>query len=94
MTEAFELSQPLERSSWLETQLEPECLRHPGLSGVHQLSDGLDAFAARYLLMQKAERSLDIQYYIWQNDLSGRLLFSAVLEAARRGVKVRLLLDD
>lgn len=53
MTEAFELSQPLERSSWLETQLEPECLRHPGLSGVHQLSDGLDAFAARYLLMQK-----------------------------------------
>lgn len=94
MTEAFELSQPSEQTSWLETRLEPQCQRHPGLSGVHQLSDGLDAFAARYLLMQKAERSLDIQYYIWQNDLSGRLLFSAILEAARRGVKVRLLLDD
>lgn len=94
MTEAFELSQQSEQPSWLEAQLVPQCQRHPGLSGIYPLSDGLDAFAARYLLMQKAERSLDIQYYIWQNDLSGRLLFSAMLEAARRGVKVRLLLDD
>ncbi|KAA5998223.1 hypothetical protein F3I50_10080 [Pantoea sp. M_5] len=94
MTEAFELAHSPEPASWLETKLAPQCQRHPGLSGIHPLSDGLDAFAARYLLMQKAARSLDIQYYIWQNDLSGRLLFSAMLEAARRGVKVRLLLDD
>jgi len=94
MTEAFELPQQSEQPSWLEAQLVPQCQRHPGLSGIYPLSDGLDAFAARYLLMQKAERSLDIQYYIWQNDLSGRLLFSAMLEAAQRGVKVRLLLDD
>nr|WP_324131010.1 phospholipase D family protein [Erwinia psidii] len=63
-------------------------------SGIHSLEEGLDAFSARYLLLSMAEYKLDIQYYIWQNDMSGRLLFSAVLDAAERGVKVRLLLDD
>ena len=87
MTEAFELPQQSEQPSWLEAQLVPQCQRHPGLSGIYPLSDGLDAFAARYLLMQKAERSLDIQYYIWQNDLSGRLLFSAMLEGRGAGLK-------
>ncbi|PIJ51989.1 hypothetical protein BL250_02755 [Erwinia sp. OLTSP20] len=67
---------------------------HPGVSGVHPLVESLDAFAARYLLIEMAEKRLDIQYYIWQNDLSGRLLFSALLDAADRGVTVRLLLDD
>lgn len=41
-----------------------------------------------------AEHTLDVQYYIWQDDMSGRLLFSALLAAAKRGVRVRLLLDD
>ncbi|WP_324028652.1 phospholipase D family protein [Pantoea sp. JZ2] len=94
MTEAFNLPQPAPSQSWLEQRLVPPGLRHPGLSGIHPLSDGLDAFAARYLLMEKATKTLDIQYYIWQNDMSGRLLFSAMLDAANRGVKVRLLLDD
>ncbi|CCF10185.1 phospholipase D/Transphosphatidylase [Pantoea ananatis LMG 5342] len=94
MTEAFDLPQSPSRQSWLEERLVPLCLHHPGLSGIHPLSDGLDAFAARYLLMEKAAKTLDIQYYIWQNDMSGRLLFSAMLAAANRGVIVRLLLDD
>lgn len=72
----------------------PLAQQHPEHSGIFPLAEGLDAFAARYLLIAMAERSLDIQYYIWQNDMSGRLLFSAVLDAAQRGVKVRLLLDD
>jgi len=67
---------------------------HPEHSGIYPLEEGLDAFAARYQLMVNAERTLDIQYYIWQDDMSGRLLFSAILAAAERGVKVRLLLDD
>ncbi len=54
----------------------------------------LDAFAARYRLAEMAEHTLDVQYYIWQDDMSGRLLFSALLAAAKRGVRVRLLLDD
>lgn len=67
---------------------------HPGLSGIVPLSRGGDAFAARALLAQVAERSLDVQYYIWRNDLSGQLLFDALRRAADRGVRVRLLLDD
>ena len=94
MTEALNLLTELPDVSWLEEIIGPRSARHPGLSGIHPLADGLDAFAARYLLMGKAERTLDVQYYIWQNDMSGRLLFSALLEAAGRGVKVRLLLDD
>lgn len=68
--------------------------RHPGLSGLHLLSDGVDAFAARYLLAQAAERTLDLQYYIWHGDRTGTLLLEAVHAAAQRGVRVRLLLDD
>lgn len=72
----------------------PEAARHDGLCGIHPLDDSLDAFAARYQLAGMAERTLDVQYYIWEDDMSGRLLFGALLAAARRGVKVRLLLDD
>lgn len=67
---------------------------HPGKSGVHALSDGRNAFAARVLLAQAAERTLDVQYYIWHKDMTGTLLFAALREAADRGVRVRLLLDD
>lgn len=64
------------------------------LSGVHMLTDGREAFAARILLAKAAVRSLDVQYYIWHNDLSGTLMLEAVREAADRGVRVRMLLDD
>jgi len=67
---------------------------HPGLSGIHSLLDAHDAFAARMSLARAAERSLDIQYYIWRNDMTGTLLFEALHAAADRGVRVRLLLDD
>ena len=67
---------------------------HPGQSGVHALRDSQDAFAARYRLAQDAQRSLDVQSYIWHGDLTGTLLFDAIRDAADRGVRVRLLLDD
>lgn len=66
----------------------------PGLTGIMPLADGHDAFAARATLAGVAERTLDIQYYIWRDDLSGSLMFDAVRQAADRGVRVRLLLDD
>ncbi len=58
------------------------------------LSGNLDAFAARALAARSAGRSLDLMYYIWHGDLTGRLLAHEVLRAADRGVRVRLLLDD
>jgi putative cardiolipin synthase len=67
---------------------------HPGQSGVSALPQGLDAFAARSRLADVAERSLDVQYYIWHDDTSGGLLLDALRRAADRGVRVRLLLDD
>jgi cardiolipin synthase C len=72
----------------------PLIAAHAGVSGVHPVRDARDAFAARYLLAGAAERSLDVQYYIWRNDLSGTLLMNALVGAADRGVRVRLLLDD
>ena len=67
---------------------------HAGTSGVYPLADARDAFAARAMLAQAADRTLDVQYYIWRNDMTGSLLFSALRQAADRGVRVRLLLDD
>lgn len=67
---------------------------HPGASGVVPLMDSLDAFAARMLLVGTAERTIDIQYYIWRDDITGNLLLRALHEAAQRNVRIRLLIDD
>jgi cardiolipin synthase C len=67
---------------------------NPGKTGIHPLPEPRGAFAARVLLAEAAERSLDVQYYIWHGDETGYLLFEALWRAAERGVRVRLLLDD
>ena len=68
--------------------------RHAGQSGIRALSVANEAFAARVLLARAAERSLDLQYYIWHRDTTGELLWEDVWKAAERGVRVRVLLDD
>jgi putative cardiolipin synthase len=65
-----------------------------GSSGLRLLDRGLDAFVARRALAEVAERSLDVQYYIWHDDTTGRLLTAALLRAADRGVRVRVIVDD
>jgi putative cardiolipin synthase len=67
---------------------------HPGKTGIHPLALATDAFAARALLAEAAQRSIDAQYYIWHGDQTGLLLFDTLASAARRGVRVRILLDD
>ena len=67
---------------------------HPGKSGFFLLGNGLDAFVARAVLSHYAERSIDVQYYLFHNDLVGKLLVDQLLKAADRGVRVRLLVDD
>ncbi|MGM0914329.1 MAG: phospholipase D family protein [Pseudomonadota bacterium] len=71
-----------------------QAVDHPGLSGFTLLADGRDAFALRALLTLRADRRLDIQTYLMGDGLTTRVLLSRVLEAAERGVEVRLLLDD
>lgn len=63
-------------------------------SGVYPLANGRDAFLARLALIENAKHSLDLQYYIWHDDISGRLLAQRILASANRGIKVRMLLDD
>jgi putative cardiolipin synthase len=58
------------------------------------ISGNMHAFAVRAAAARNAGRSLDLQYYYWLDDLTGRLLANEVLLAADRGVRVRLLLDD
>lgn len=67
---------------------------HPGEDAFVALPNGVDALVARIVLAESADRTLDLQYYIWHNDLTGRELGAAVLRAADRGVRVRVLLDD
>ena len=63
-------------------------------SGFYPLSDGIDALGVRLLLASTAQKSIDLQYYLIKTDTSSRALIYSLLEAADRGVRVRLLLDD
>jgi len=68
--------------------------RHPGSSAFRLVSEGPEAFAIRAHTARLAARSIDVQTYIWHADLTGRFLASELLDAADRGVRVRLLVDD
>ncbi len=85
---------PAAQGSQLDARIAPVEARNPGSAGFRLLSDGPEAFAVRAHSAKLAGRSLDVQTYIWHEDLTGRFLAHAVLDAADRGVKVRLLLDD
>ena len=78
----------------LAKTLEPLMAPHPSQSGVHLLGNGLDAFVGRAVLARQAERSIDVQYYMFHQDTVGRLLIRDLLAAADRGVRVRMLIDD
>jgi putative cardiolipin synthase len=65
-----------------------------GLSAVTLIESNALAYAYRASTAQQAVRSLDVQYYIWHADLTGRLLATELLRAAERGVRVRILVDD
>jgi putative cardiolipin synthase len=81
-------------SAGIEELLRPHLAAHPGQSGARLLPDGFDAFALRVLTARAAARTLDMQYYIWHSDATGQFLAHELLQAADRGVRVRLLLDD
>lgn len=68
--------------------------KNPGKDGFLLLGNGLDAFTARAALAQTAERSLDVQYYLYHDDMVGGLFTAILWQAAERGVRVRLLVDD
>lgn len=78
-------------------RLDRLCRRHlpdGGGSGFALVPSGPEAFRMLLGLTVASCRSLDVQYYLWEDDGSGRRLLSALLDAADRGVRIRLLLDD
>jgi putative cardiolipin synthase len=64
---------------------------HAPQSGLFVLDSGKDALLSRLALVEAAQRSLDLQYYIWNSDATGRYLAARVYAAAERGVRVRIL---
>jgi len=63
-------------------------------SGFELLDNNADGLRWRLVLIDSAQSSIDAQYYLWYGDAAGRLLISHLLDAADRGVRVRLLVDD
>jgi putative cardiolipin synthase len=68
--------------------------QNSGRSGFRILNVGVDGFLMRLEMINAAERTLDLQYYIFRGDESGRLLTDALSRAADRGVRVRVLVDE
>lgn len=78
----------------LGRQVEARARAHPGLSGFLLVTDGAASFALRQDIAARATRTLDVQYFLFQQDDTGKLLLASLLDAADRGVRVRLLIDD
>jgi len=78
----------------LATLLLPHFELHPGQSGFAALSDSRRAFRDRVAMIRLAEKSIDVQYYIWDADATGRTFAYELIKAADRGVRVRALIDD
>ena len=74
--------------------LAPRLAQHPGDSLFYPLSTGPDALAARLAMARAAQRSLDVQTYIFEPTGTGAAVLGDIIDAADRGVHVRLLLDD
>jgi cardiolipin synthase C len=85
---------PVARDAPLARAVVPAVEQHSGKSGVVPIDDGRVSLGVRLALIREATRSIDIQTFIWHEDSAGTLLYEAVLRAAERGVRVRLLLDD
>jgi cardiolipin synthase C len=86
MTDTADTPLGLDVTKWLQA--------HEGLSGFYPLSQGLDALGVRLQLAERAEKSIDLQYFLMKDDTAGAVVISALLKAADRGVRVRFLLDD
>jgi putative cardiolipin synthase len=91
-TPSFALDQP--EATRLGRQFLAASERHQGESGYHIINSGIDGFVTRIQMIDAAERSIDMQYFIFRGDATGLLIAEALERAADRGVRVRILVDD
>ena len=71
-----------------------ETSQHDGRSGFYPLNKGMDALGVRLRLAERAEKSIDMQYFLMKLDTAGAVMANALLKSADRGVRIRFLLDD
>ena len=90
----FDAVIPLSETGPLDRAIAPTEAQRPGQSAFRLVIEGPEAFAIRVHSARLAVRSLDVQTYIWHTDLTELFLAQQLIEAADRGVKVRLLVDD
>lgn len=81
-------------TSGIAGRVESAARSHPGKSGFAVLEGNREAFADRIALADFAQKTLDVQYYIWSADTAGLMLADHLIQAADRGVRVRFLVDD
>jgi putative cardiolipin synthase len=91
---AAESTLPIGHATALDRIVDEVENANPGRSGFRLVAEGPEALAVRLHAAELAERSIDVQTYIWNADLTGLFLAHTLIEAAGRGVRVRLLLDD
>ncbi|MBA3664878.1 MAG: phospholipase D family protein [Bacteroidetes bacterium] len=63
-------------------------------TGIYSLENGGESFVIRNWLFENAQKTLDIQYYMFLRDKTGLICADYIVRAADRGVKIRILLDD
>jgi cardiolipin synthase C len=85
---------PADKHTLLSKYTAPYIAAHPDKTGFYPLSDGQEAYFMRLAMIYSAEQSLDIQYYIYRDDSTSSLMTWYLYQAAERGVRVRILLDD
>lgn len=85
---------PQDTPCGLGKDLQELVVQKGGLSGFHIYEKGEDSFDARLLLIRAAEKTLDLQYYAISDGICSNLLIEAFIQAALRGVRVRLIIDD
>lgn len=91
-TTSFALAHP--EQTRLGRQFDGAAPAHGGKSAFRLLSVGVDGFLARAQMINTAQRTLDLEYFIFRQDETGQLLTDALLHAADRGVRIRVLVDD
>ncbi len=82
-----------EKATPMGRSIQAHVAQHHGDSGFYLLTSGIDAYLARVHSVAAADMTIDLQYYIFHDDLTGKFLLDQLVSAAQRGVRVRLLLD-
>ena len=78
----------------LGSRMTRAAVAHDGHSGFRIITPGVDGLLVRAQMIAAAERTLDLQYYIFRGDVTGRLITDGLVRAADRGVRIRVLVDD